>query len=138
MQRLRRDDGVGTLFWMVMGLLLLGTLAFVVDGGGRMAASAHADDIANEAARVAGQQIDPAQAIPGHQVVADPDAAVAAAESYLADAGMSGTVDITGGGTRIEVTVNDTYHCKLLSAFGPSTMEVTGHGQGHLVHQVGE
>ncbi|MCB5910378.1 TadE/TadG family type IV pilus assembly protein [Streptomyces pinistramenti] len=132
------ERGSATLFWLMVGVVFIGLLALVVDGGGQLKASAHADDVANAAARAGGQQSDAGQAIPGGPVVVDPDAAASVARSFLRTAGVEGTVTVAGGGTRLEVTVADTYHCLLLTGAGLTTLPVTGHGSAQLVHQVGD
>ncbi|SHN30840.1 TadE/TadG family type IV pilus assembly protein [Streptomyces yunnanensis] len=131
------ERGSSTLFWVVVATVFLGLLALVVDGGGQLKASAHADDLANAAARAGGQQIDAGKAIPGGPVVVDPDAAASVARSFLHQAGVEGAVTVEDGGRRLAVTVHDTYHCLMLAAVGRPTLPVTGHGTAQLVHQVG-
>ncbi|MGG2463803.1 hypothetical protein ACO0M4_29075 [Streptomyces sp. RGM 3693] len=132
------ERGSSTLFWVVAAGVFLALLALVVDGGGELKASAHADDVANAAARAGGQQIDAGKAIPGGTVVVDPDAATSAARSFLRQAGVEGTVTVEDGGRHLAVTVHDTYHCLLLASVGRPTLPVTGHGTAQLVHQVGD
>ncbi|MEU6332051.1 TadE/TadG family type IV pilus assembly protein [Streptomyces platensis] len=132
------DRGSATLFWIIVGMVFLGLLALVVDGGGQLKASAHADDVANAAARAGGQQIDAGKAIPGGEVVVDPEAAASVARDFLHQAGVEGTVTVSGGGKRLEVSVTDTYHCLMLVGVGRPTLPVTGHGTAQLVHQVGD
>ncbi|PJN36590.1 hypothetical protein CG747_32120 [Streptomyces sp. CB02959] len=131
------ERGSATFFWVIAAGLFLSVLALVVDGGGQLKASAHADDVANAAARAGGQQIDAGQAIPGGQVVVDPDAAASVARSFLQQAGVEGSVTIEGGGRRLVVTVHDTYRCLMLAALGRPTLSVTGHGSAQLVEKVG-
>lgn len=114
---------------MVMGLL--------VDGGGALNAANRATSLAQEAARTAGQQIDPAQAIEGTAITIDPDAAAAAAQDYLAAAGVQGTVTVTDGGLSILVTVNDTYDTFFAQFVGKGTIHVTGTATAHLQTQAG-
>ncbi|TBO59469.1 hypothetical protein EYS09_12030, partial [Streptomyces kasugaensis] len=121
-----RDRGSTTLFWMIVGVVFLALLALVVDGGGQLKASAHADDVANAAARAGGQQIDAGKAIPGGDVVVDPDAAASVARDFLRQAGVEGTVTVSGGGERLDVSVTDTYHCLMLIGVGRPTLPVTG------------
>ncbi|MBT2439957.1 hypothetical protein J7E93_07445 [Streptomyces sp. ISL-36] len=114
---------------MVMGLL--------VDGGGALNAANRATSLAQEAARTAGQQIDPAQAIEGTAITIDPDAAVGAAQDYLAAAGVQGNVTITDGGQSLTVTVNDTYDTFFAQFVGKGTIHVTGTATAHLQTQAG-
>ncbi|GLW19720.1 membrane protein [Streptomyces sp. NBRC 13847] len=131
------ERGSATLFWVIAAGLFLSVLALVVDGGGQLEASAHADDVANAAARAGGQQIDAGQAIPGGKIVVDPDAATSVARSFLQQAGVEGNVTVEGGGRRLVVTVHDTYHCLMLAALGRPTLSITGHGSAQLVEKVG-
>ena len=75
-----------------MTLTLLVGLA--VDLGGQVYAKQRAQDIAAQAARAGGQQLQGPAAIRGQGAVLDPAAAVAAARTYLA-----GVPDVTGTAT---------------------------------------
>ncbi|MEU5108464.1 Tad domain-containing protein [Streptomyces sp. NPDC021354] len=131
------DAGSMTLFYAVMALMGFLVIGLVVDGGGAMNAQSRADYAAQEAARAGGQQIDPAQAIPGTAIAVDPDAARAAARAYLEDKGLDGTVTVSQDGQTLTVTVSDTYNTFFTSLIGYSTINVTGHGTAHLLHQAG-
>ncbi|MCX4451683.1 TadE/TadG family type IV pilus assembly protein [Streptomyces sp. NBC_01789] len=131
----RRDDtGSITLYWLLLAPVLFGLLALVVDGTGLDRARAHAEDLAAEAARSAGQQIDLAQAIPGQAIVIDPDAAQQAAKAFLAQAGAHGTVNVSADGTRITVDVTDTYAPQMIPAL--NGVSVTGHSSAALIRQL--
>lgn len=134
----RRDDGFSGPGWIAVGFAILAAMGMLVDGGGLLRASDRADELAHEAARSGGQMIDPAQAITGEAVVVDPDAAIAEAQRYLDEAGVSGTVTVSPDGTQLEVVVDVTYDTLMLSAFGYSTLEARGYGSATLVHHVGE
>jgi hypothetical protein len=116
-------------------LLVLGGL-LVVDGTGKLRAVQRADAVAMEAARAGAQAIDPAQAVEGAAVVADPAAAAAAARAYLQRAGTGGSVTVTADGTQVQVTVHDTYQTRFLTLVGVTHMQATGHGQAALLHGV--
>ncbi|MYS39625.1 VCBS repeat-containing protein [Streptomyces sp. KhCrAH-43] len=130
------DDDAGsiTLYWLLLAPVLFGLLALVVDGTGLDRTRAHAEDLAAEAARYAGQQIDLSQAIPGQAIVIDPDAAQQAAEAFLAQAGAHGTVVVSPDGTRITVDVTDTYSPQLIPAL--DGVSVTGHSSAELIRQL--
>jgi hypothetical protein len=84
---------------------LLLMLALVVDGGTKIKAAEQADAYSAEAARAAVLAIGPRPA--GGQ--ADLRAAVVAADRYLAQAGVHGSVTITGPAqVRVAVTVSRT------------------------------
>ncbi|MFB7763685.1 pilus assembly protein TadG-related protein [Streptomyces xiamenensis] len=136
-RRRRGDAGSITLFYIGSALCLLIILGFVYDAGGALNAAARADAIAQEAARAGGQQIDAAQAIEGTAIVVDPPAAVAAAQAYLSDAGVSGTVSVSSDGTSLEVTVTSSHNVVMTSLIGFSTITVTGTGSAQLIHQTG-
>ncbi|MFF7451610.1 MULTISPECIES: TadE/TadG family type IV pilus assembly protein [unclassified Streptomyces] len=130
------DQGGVTVFVAVCVIALIGILGIAVDGGSRMRALERADFLAGEAARAGGQAIDPAQAIPGEAVVVDPQDAVAAARAYLASAGATGTVTVSGDGTTLTVDVTDAYDTTFLSVAGIGSLPVAGHGKATLLYGV--
>ncbi|MFJ8364275.1 TadE/TadG family type IV pilus assembly protein [Streptomyces sp. NPDC093984] len=137
MRRARFDDRGGvTVFVAVCVLALIGIIGVAVDGGSKMRATERADYIAGEAARAGGQAIDPADAISGRAIDVDPQAATAAAQSYLSSAGATGTVSVSGDGKTLNVTVTGTYDTKFLSVVGIGSLSVTGHGKATLLHGV--
>jgi Flp pilus assembly protein TadG len=133
---LRRDDGGIAVYTAIVSIVLLGIIGLVLDGGGKMRATERADSLAMEAARSAGQALDPAAAITGTDYRVDPQAAQAAAYAYLHQAGVSGTVSISADRTTITVTVSETYSTKFLPVVGIGSMPVTGHGTAKLLHGV--
>ncbi|MGW1533882.1 pilus assembly protein TadG-related protein [Streptomyces aureus] len=130
------DRGGITVFVAVCVLGLIGIIGIAVDGGTKMAATERADYIAGEAARAGGQAIDPAQAITGKAIVADPHDAAAAAQAYLRSAGASGTVSVSGDGKSVTVTVHGSSDTTFLSAVGIGSLPVTGHATATLLHGV--
>ncbi|MFF4829417.1 TadE/TadG family type IV pilus assembly protein [Streptomyces sp. NPDC001312] len=133
----RLDDRGGvTVFVAVCVIALIGIIGVAVDGGSKMRATERADFIAGEAARAGGQAIDPADAISGTGIVVDPQAAAAAAQSYLRSAGATGTVSVSGDGKALTVTVTGSYNTKFLSVVGIGSLSVTGHGKATLLHGV--
>ncbi|MFI5888434.1 pilus assembly protein TadG-related protein [Streptomyces sp. NPDC051554] len=130
------DRGGVTVFVAVCVVALIGIIGISVDGGSTMRATERADYIAGEAARAGGQAIDPARAITGTAVVADPQDAQAAAQAYLRSAGASGSVSVSGDGKTLNVTVTDSYATKFLSVVGIGSLAVTGHGEATLLHGV--
>lgn len=135
--RAHRDDGSMSLFFAVTTVGLLMVMGLLVDGGGALNASNHAESLAQEAARTAGQQLDPAQAIQGTAITIDPDAAAAAAQNYLAAAGVQGDVHISDDGQTMTVTVHSTYHTYFAQLLGKATITVTGTATAHLQTQPG-
>ncbi|MEV0449784.1 pilus assembly protein TadG-related protein [Streptomyces sp. NPDC050600] len=112
-------------------LLLLGGL-LAVDAFGVSRAHERTDAVATEAARAAAQAIDPAQAVTGEAVVADPHAASAAARAYLQRAGIRGTVTVTDAGRRITIQATGTY----TGVFVPHTWTVTATSSATLLHGI--
>jgi len=119
---------------VLIGFLIIG---LVIDGGLALDSQSDADYLAQEAARAGAQQIDPAQAITGHALVLDPDAARQAARTFLTEQGLDGDVTISVDGQSLTVTVHDVYHPYFASLIGIGAMPVTGHGTATLLHQAG-
>ncbi|WP_331736686.1 hypothetical protein OG426_55170 (plasmid) [Streptomyces canus] len=131
----RADRGSMSLFLAMSALAILMVMGLLVDGGGALNASNHATSLAQEAARTAGQQLDPAQAIEGTAITIDPEAARAAALDYLAAANVQGDVQITDGGQTLTVTVRDTYATHFATLLGVGTIHVDGTATAHLQTQ---
>ncbi|MEV8535632.1 pilus assembly protein TadG-related protein [Streptomyces sp. NPDC051211] len=124
-----------SLFFALSTLAILMVMGLLVDGGGALNAANRATSVAQEAARAAGQQLDPAQAIEGTAITIDPDAAMGAAQDYLAAANVQGTAQITNGGQSLTVTVNDTYDTLFAQFVGKGTINVTGTATARLQTQ---
>ncbi|MFE7111185.1 pilus assembly protein TadG-related protein [Streptomyces sp. NPDC057575] len=131
----RRDRGSMSLFFALSSLAILMVMGLLVDGGGALNAGNRATSLAQEAARTAGQQLDPAQAVEGTAITIDPDAAVGAVQDYLAAAGVQGDVQITDGGQSLTVTVHATYDTYFAQFVGVGTINVTGTAKAHLQTQ---
>lgn len=129
--QLGRDDGSLTPMVVVFATAIFLMIGLSVDGGGRMRTIERADSIAAEAARAGGQAINIPEAVTGQADVVDPAKAVAAAKTYLATAGATGTVTVSPDGHQIAVTVHLTYRPVFLGAlgFGSWTEEGTATAQ---------
>jgi len=122
-RRLRRrarrlgDDRGSAAGWaigtMAVGLLLAGLL---FDGAAAMTTKAQAWSVAQQAARRGADQLDLATLRATGEVLIDPAAAEDAAADWLAQAGVSGSVDATV--EQVSVTVTVTEATVLLSAVG--------------------
>ncbi|WP_347119583.1 pilus assembly protein TadG-related protein [Streptomyces sp. 21So2-11] len=132
-----RDRGSMSLFFALSSLAILMVMGLLVDGGGALNAANRTTSLAQEAARTAGQQLDPAAAVEGTAITIDPDAAVGAAQDYLAAANVQGDVQITDGGQTLTVTVQDTYDTLFAQLVGKSQITVTGTAKAHLQTQAG-
>ncbi|MFE5687825.1 pilus assembly protein TadG-related protein [Streptomyces sp. NPDC057651] len=135
--RERRDAGGVELFMPIMAIAIFVMLGLVVDGTGVLNGNSRATYAAQEAARAAGQQIDPGEAITGEAIVVDPDAAAGAAQDYLDAEGLNGDVVVSDDGKTITVTVHDSYDPLFASLLGIDHLPVSGEGKATLLHQPG-
>lgn len=87
-----RQRGAVTVWVALIALAVLASVLLVVDGGARMRAATQADTYAAEAARAASIAVTPRSA----GASADARAATQAAQAFLADAGVKGTVRVSG------------------------------------------
>ena len=125
----RRDRGSVTIWLALSSFVMIVLVGVAVDLSAR--------DIAAQAARTAGQQIDAAQGVRGIAAQTNTTQAIAAAKAYIVAAGLSGEATVTGGGATITVTVADTYETKFLSIIGLQSMRVTGTAETRVVRVVG-
>ncbi|NUP50635.1 MAG: hypothetical protein HOW97_25480 [Catenulispora sp.] len=133
---LRDDRGSISIFVAICLLALMGFVALVFDGVGKLNAEGRYNDIASEAARAGAQGIDPTLAIPGTTVQADSGRATRLAHDYLAQYGLDGTVTVTPDGKEIEVRITGTYHPLFADALGKLDLSITGYGHADLVYRV--
>ena len=125
------ERGSITIWIVTAGFVMIVLVGMAVDLGGQVYAQQHARDVARQAARVGGQQLQAAPAIRGEGAVVDTSRAVRAARTYLAAGDVAGTARVTGGDT-IEVTTSAVYTTKFLSIIGINRLTVTGHGQATI------
>lgn len=112
-----------TLFAVLVTVGLLAAAGLVIDGGYVLAERRQAMAQAEQAARVASDQLSEPGLRSGFTAV-QADAARAAAQSYLGAAGAAGTVSINQAG-RVSVTVRSTYRPAMLSMVGVPPFEVS-------------
>jgi len=127
------DRGSVTVFFAISMLGLLVLIGLVADGGAKLRAVQAAHATAAEAARAGGQELSLPDAAAGTAYRVDPAAAVRAAEHYLAVAGATGTVAVSGDRTRLTVTVNDTAPTAFLSLIGINELSVNASASAVLV-----
>ena len=121
---------------MILSATVMIILAgLTVDLAGQVHTRQHATDVAAQAARAAGQQLQAPAAIRGDAARADPARAVAAARSYLAAADVTGTATLHGG-TTVVVTTHATYPTKFLAIIGINQLYVTGTAQSRTLRAV--
>jgi Flp pilus assembly protein TadG len=121
---LRRDDGNATVFVAVIVPALIAVAGMVLDLGLAMNARVHALAVAEEAARAGAGALDPVQLRHGGRPSLDPQRAQAAARSYLAGIGESGTVSATTD--VVTVTVKIQQPTELLRLVGIKSFTIAG------------
>lgn len=132
-----RDERGSISIWVVTSSFVMMVLVgLAVDLGGQVHAQQRARDIAAQAARAAGQQVEAAPAIQGEYLSIDPVAARMAANEYLLTNGIDGTVTVSGGDT-INVSVNGTYTPRFLTFLGIARLDVTGKASARTVRSLG-
>lgn len=115
------ERGFASVWIVFLAGALLAVAGLVIDGGYAMAAKREASRAAEQSARAGADAIDvDSIRAGGHDL--DPAKAVSAARSYLAAAGETGSVDISGA--QVTVTVTKHHHSLILSAFGKSDFTV--------------
>jgi hypothetical protein len=123
---------LGPVLAISLGLIL----GLVVDGAGQMREQQRANTVAAQAARVAGQQLDPTTAVRGLGTHADVSAAASAANTFIAAAGMTGSTQVVGG-TVIVVQASSTYDTKFLSVLGFPSLPASGQAEARIVRAFG-
>lgn len=132
-----RDDRGSISIWLVTSsFVMMMLVGLAVDLGGQVHAKQRAQDIAAQAARTGGEQVQAAPAIKGDYVAVDVFAARNAAKDYLTASGVTGSVTVSDGDT-ITVNVSDTYSPKFLSLIGLGDMTVTGEASARLIRSLG-
>jgi Flp pilus assembly protein TadG len=130
-----RDAGRVSVFVAAAMPAMLLFMALMWDASGYLRALHRADNVANEAARAAGQAINIPLAVTGEQIVVDPAAAEVAAASYLVNAGVTGDVAVSDDGRQVSVTVDVPYEPLFLGVFGFGPYTAEGETDAHLVDQ---
>ena len=130
------EQGSISIWIATSGLVMIILVGLAVDLGGQVHAQQYARDIAAQAARAGGQQLQASLAVRGLAAQADPGPAVAAARAYLAAADVTGTASLRGGDTVI-VTTSATYDTKFLGLIGINQLTVTGAAESRIARTVG-
>lgn len=130
------ERGSITVWLALSSFVMIVLVGLTVDLGGQVHAHERAHDLAAQAARAGGEEVEAAAAIQGRELVVGPAAARAAAERYLTAAGVDGTVAIHDGQT-ITVTVHDSYDAKFLGLIGIHRLNVTGTATARLIRTLG-
>lgn len=127
-RRVRRQRGQITV--LIVGLLaaLFLVAGLAIDGGRTAAAKVRAIGVAQEAARTGAQALSRPSLYGGGSAL-DPAQAELAARSYLAAAGETGAVTVSG--SSVSVTVRIIEPMTVLRAAGVDSLTVTGTGTAH-------
>ncbi|MDN5759856.1 MAG: pilus assembly protein TadG-related protein [Tomitella sp.] len=131
-----RDRGSVSIWLATASFVMIILVGLAVDLAGQVHAQQHARDVAAQAARAGGQQLQAAKAIRGQGVYANPSQAAASARAYLAASGLTGNVSIQGGDT-VVVTTTERYPTKFLGIIGLNSMTVKGKAESRVVRAVG-
>ncbi|CAI9419275.1 TadE family protein [Nocardioides sp. T2.26MG-1] len=135
---IRQYDERGSItVWLALSsFVMMFLVGLAVDLGGQVHAQERAHDLAAQAARAGGEEVEGSAAIQGRELIISPTAARAAAERYLDAAGVSGTVEITNGDT-IRVTVHDSYDPQFLGLIGIHRFDVSSTATARLIRTLG-
>lgn len=133
--RERPDEGSVSAWFITSAVALIAVVGLVLDGGSQLHATERAYGLAAQAARTGGQQLDTGAVVSGQVFTVDPYAAVAAAENYLAGAGVEGSAWIEG--ERVHVAVTDSYTPQLLGMLGLGPFPVEATASARLVRVLG-
>ncbi|MFX0593221.1 pilus assembly protein TadG-related protein [Melissospora conviva] len=140
----RGDAGRVSVFLAIALLAVLAVIGLTYDGSAQLRMTQRAENLAAEAARTGGQEIDRGAAVGGGVKAIDPAAATAAAYRYLDSVTLPENVHLTrsarqvpdpdgGAPTRLEVTVILTYEPVMLSLFGAGDLTATGSATARLL-----
>ena len=126
-----RGGGAVSVPMAIAVLAMIAVTGLAIDGVRTAQGRATAESVAAEAARTAGQSLDAAQLRRGVATV-DPTRAVAAARTYLDDAGVTGTATLVGP-QQIRVDVTISQPTVLLGLIGIDHTTSHGTAVAHLV-----
>jgi Flp pilus assembly protein TadG len=129
---MQSERGSVTVWMVLMVVALTLIVGIAVDLTGQLAAKRVAGDVAAEAARAAGEQVDQSAYLGGGSVEVKAAAAKQAALAYVKAAGLQGTVQIEGGSVLV-VDTTAQYKPVFLSALGVGTLQVTGSARTRVV-----
>jgi Flp pilus assembly protein TadG len=134
---IRQGERGSISVWLALSsFVMVFLVGLAVDLGGQVHAQQRGHDLAAQAARTGGEEVQAGPAIEGRTLAIDTANARAAARRYLSTAGVTGTVSLTGGDT-LTVTVHDTYETQFLGLIGINSLGVTSTATAHLIRTLG-
>ncbi|MFD6177249.1 MULTISPECIES: TadE/TadG family type IV pilus assembly protein [unclassified Isoptericola] len=123
--------------WLVLSAFAMVLIVgLAVDLSGQVHAQQQVRDIAAQAARVGGQQLD-ATAVQGAYPSIAIGKARTAAQDYLAASGATGSVTVSGG-TTVHVQVTSTYHPTFIGVVGIGGLTVSGEASARVIRTMGD
>jgi hypothetical protein len=128
-----RERGSISLMLVVLFAALAGLAGIVVDGGAKLTADENAIAVAQEAARAGAMTVDESAAYSSDLFVVSQEQALAAARSYLTDAGYHHYSVAADGARAIRVSVTVTEPTRFLSLIGVNSFACTGTATASLV-----
>lgn len=132
---IHRDERGSATIWMVTAAFAMSILVgLAVDLGGQAHAQQRTHDLAAQAARTGAEEVLAAPAIEGRYAAIDTAAAGRAARTYLAQAGVTGSVRVRGN--LIHVHATDRYRTQFLSIIGISSVRVHGNAEAELIRSL--
>lgn len=133
MAKTKDERGAAVAVWAVLIVPLVTLIVGIaIDLSGQVQAKRYASDIAAQAARAAGQELDAERYVTGRGLDLLGNRARRAALEYIEQAGMTGTVSIDDG-TTITVIATATYEPVFLSSLGVQALQVTGSARARAV-----
>lgn len=117
-----RERGSISVLAVIVLVLVLALFGLILDIADKTSAARSVSWAASEAARAAGQQLDPT-VIGGAAADVAPAAAATQARRYLAQVGMTGSVQVTG--RQITITASQAWRPRFYSVIGGSTLTAT-------------
>lgn len=127
-----RERGSFLVVFAVLAPAVLILAMFAIDQGSKIVAARKAETSAQEAARAAGQYLTP-QVINGVNAPIDTSKAAGAARTYLREAGVSGTVRVSG--QTVSVTTSVPWTPTVLGAIGVDGKTLTGNATARVARQ---
>jgi hypothetical protein len=117
-----RDDGTVTGYTVVISLAVLAFAGLVLDGGLAVSTKVDAVSVAQSAARAGARELDLAFLRTSGGLRLDPDKAHDAAQQWVSNSGLSGTVAVAGD--TVTVTVATSHNTQLLQLVGISSIPI--------------
>ena len=131
-----RDERGSISVWLAGSAVgLIAVAGISTDLTGQVHTQQHAQDIAAQAARVGAERVDWGT-VPGQTPGVDYAGAQGAAQQYLRDAGVTGTVTLVNGNS-LRVTTRDTYNTTFLAIIGIGRLRVSGDATAQLIRTEG-